>query len=502
MASCPVQTAGPFPPELLHPRALDALDMEMAERSLADFTRQAWHVIEPATLMLWNWHLDAISEHLEAVTAGEITRLVINMPPRHMKSIAVSVCWLAWEWIAHPARRWVFSSYAHALALRDSLKTRRLIMSPWYQARWGDRFKLTGDQNAKERFENSATGFRLATSVGGIGTGEGGDLIISDDPHNVKEAESETVRESTLEWWDQTMSTRLNDPRTGAFVIVMQRVHEKDLTGHVLEQGGYVHLCLPAEFERAHIYPMTNWPGVTVKDPRKREGELLWPERFDRKSVDELKVRLGSYGASGQLQQRPSPAEGGVYKRAWFRRWQAGALPRFIRLIWSWDTAVSEEDTAAFTVGGLWGEAEAGFFRLAHFRARVEYPELKAAVRDCYNRRQTAAILVEDKSSGQQVVQELKRVDLSPLGEPKPVKLPVIGVKVTRNDKLVRARAVSPLAEAGLVWIPEEAEWVEPWLHEVCTFPNSEYADQVDEMSQALAYLKGDSSAFAGGDFS
>jgi predicted phage terminase large subunit-like protein len=501
-----VQDTGQFlPPDMLNPMVIDAMDMDLAEKSLSDFTRQAWHVIEPATTMLWNWHLDAISEHLEAVTAGEITRLVINMPPRHMKSIEVSVCWPAWEWGPRnlPATRWVFSSYANALALRDSVKCRRLIRSPWYQARWGDRFTLTGDQNAKERYETDKTGLRLATSVEGIGTGEGGDRIVVDDPHNVKEAESEAIRLATLDWWDGTMSTRLNDPKTGCFVIVMQRVHEKDLTGHVLSKDrGYTHLCLPCEYERAHPYKMTNWPGAKVKEPRKREGELLWPERFDRKAVDTLKVDLGSYKASGQLQQRPSPAEGGVYKRKWFRRWQAVALPRFHRLIWCWDTAVSEKNTAAFTVGGLWGEAEAGYFRLAHFRERVEYPELKAAVRDCYNAKPTAAILVEDKSSGQQVVQELKRADVSPLGEAKPVRLPIIGISCTDAGKLVRARAVSPLAEAGLVWIPEDAPWVEPWLQEVCTFPNAEYADQVDEMSQALAYLKGDSSAFGGGDFS
>lgn len=287
---------------------------ELAKRSLKEFVRQSWHVLEPSTPYIHGWHLDAISEHLEAVTRGEIRNLLINMPPRHMKSIQVSVMWPCWVWLNNPQKRWLFSSYAAVLSTRDSVKCRRLIESPWYQRNFGDIYQLTSDQNVKNRYENTVTGYRIATSVGGAATGEGGDIIVVDDPHNVVEATSKRMREATLEWWDETMSTRLNDPKTGAKVIVMQRVHEEDLSAHVLEQGGYEHLCLPAEYEGTKVFTSIGWT-----DPRKGIGELLWPERFGREEIDTLKRTLGTYGAAGQLQQRPQPLEGGAFKATWLK---------------------------------------------------------------------------------------------------------------------------------------------------------------------------------------
>src|SRR5947207_1048822 len=195
--------------------------------SLLQFVRDAWHVCEPKNEFVEGPHLKMICEHLEAITRGQIQDLLINIPPRHMKSLAVCVFWPAWEWINFPHRRWLFASYAQSLATRDSLRCRRLIESPWYQKNFGSRFVLCGDQNTKERFENDKGGHRIATSSGGSATGEGGDRVVIDDPHNVIDRESDVERRRTLTWWDETMSTRLNDPKTGAKVIVMQRIHEK-----------------------------------------------------------------------------------------------------------------------------------------------------------------------------------------------------------------------------------------------------------------------------------
>jgi hypothetical protein len=220
-----------------------------AEGSLYEFLKQAWHVLEPGTTYVDGWHIKAISDHLEAVTDGRIRKLLINIPPRHMKSLTVAVMWPCWVWIHKPGMRWIFCSYAQRLATRDSLKRRRLIQSPWYQGNWGHRFRLTGDQNEKARFENTATGYCLATSVGGANTGEGADVIVCDDPHNVRDRQSEVMLDKTITWWDEVMSTRLNNPNTGARVIVMQRLHERDLSGHVLQKGGWDHLCLPAWYE-------------------------------------------------------------------------------------------------------------------------------------------------------------------------------------------------------------------------------------------------------------
>ena len=224
------------------------------KRSLKEFTKRAWPTIEPGREFYDNWHIDAISEHLQAVVEGDIKRLIINIPPRHMKSISVAVALPAWTWTIQPEKRFLFASYAGSLSIRDSVKCRRLIDSKWYKDHFGHTFKLTSDQNQKQRFENDQTGQRIATSVDGALTGEGGDIIVVDDPHNVREAESSTVREGVLEWWDQAMQTRLNDPKTGAFIIIMQRVHENDLTGHILgnEYNAWDHLCLPARYEVGH----------------------------------------------------------------------------------------------------------------------------------------------------------------------------------------------------------------------------------------------------------
>ena len=213
---------------LAKPNVLAKVERELAARSFREFVLQAWAVIEPLTPFVPGWHIDAIIEYLEAVTRGEIRNLLINVPPRHMKSLLVSVLWPAWEWIAHPERRWLYSSYAATLSIRDSVKCRTLIESPWYQRFWGDRYALASDQNTKTRFDNNRSGYRIATSVGGTATGEGGDRIVCDDPHNVQDAESDSVRKATLDWFDVVMSTRVNDPRSAAKVVVMQRCHQQD----------------------------------------------------------------------------------------------------------------------------------------------------------------------------------------------------------------------------------------------------------------------------------
>src|SRR3984957_11524752 len=302
---------------LARPHFRAKLDRERATRSFRQFVRQAWAIIEPHTPFVPGWHIGAIIEHLEAVTHGEIRNLLINVPPRHMKSLLVSVLWPAWEWTRWPERRWLFSSYAATLSIRDSVKCRRLIESAWYRARWGHVFVLTGDQNAKMRFDNNRSGYRLSTSVGGAVTGEGGDRIICDDPHKVDEVESDTVRKAATDWWDVAMSTRVNDPKTSAMVIVMQRCHQRDLSGHLLEKGNFEHLCLPAEYEGP-----SRVTSIGFSDPRTQPGELLWPERFGPTEIADLKINLGSYAAAGQIQQRPAPAGGGIFKRHWFRFWQ------------------------------------------------------------------------------------------------------------------------------------------------------------------------------------
>lgn len=326
-----------------------AEEAERLSHSLLGFVEGGWHVLEPITRFQHNWHLDAIAEHLEAVTRFEIQRLVINVPPGAMKSLMACVFWPAWVWTQAPHLRWLFSSYGQPLSTRDSVKCRRLIQSPWYQERWGDVYRLTSDQNVKVRFENDRTGYRIATSVDGTGTGERADIVVVDDPHSVRRAVSDLQRQVALDWWDQTMSTRLNDPQKGARVIIMQRVHQRDLTGHVLErEAGYVHLRIPMRYDAEK-------PCITDlgwHDPRKETGELMWPEHFPAEKVAETEQDLGPYGTASQHQQEPVARSGGQFLRKWFEVvTDRPRAPDMIRVRF-WDKA-GTAGGGKFTVGTL-----------------------------------------------------------------------------------------------------------------------------------------------------
>jgi predicted phage terminase large subunit-like protein len=405
------------------------------------------------------------------------------------------VFWPCWEWIRWPERRWLFASYRAQLSIRDSVKCRRLLESSWYRARWGDRFQLTTDQNTKGRFDNDRSGYRIATSVAGSATGEGGDRVICDDPHNVQESESDAVRSSTLDWWDVVMSTRVNDPKSTGKVVVMQRCHEQDLSGHLLEQGGWEHLRLPAEYEEPGSRTSIGW-----SDPRKEPGELLWPDRFGDKELSDLKRSLGSYASAGQLQQRPSPAEGGIIKRHWWRFWQprgANLPPIQIRYpdgslqpavvvdlpvrvdeqVQSWDCAFKDLSSSDYVVGQVWARLNADRFLLDQTRARMDCPTTVKAVRDLSAKwPYTHAKLIEDKANGPAVIQMLRH-ELSGIIPVNP-----------EGGKMARASAVSPQIESGNIYLPhpQTAPWVNGFTEECAAFPNGANDDQLDAASQAL----------------
>lgn len=464
--------------------------------SLREFTRAAWPIVEPATPFKPNWHIDAVCDHLEACRAREIRRLVINIPPRHMKSLNVSVLWPVWWWTTEPWIRFLTASYAEKLATRDAVKSRRIIDSGWYRARWGHVFLLLRDQNQKARYENDQTGHRIATSVGGTGTGEGGDVIVIDDPHKADEVESDVERENVLDWHDGTISTRFNDPATGVEVLVMQRLHEQDLTGHVLDRGGWEHLCLPAEYEPSHPFV---WPD----DPRSEPGELLWPGHFGTGELAELKLDLGSYRAAGQLQQRPAPAEGGIFKLAGLRYFNPAFLEppsplTFTRIVQSWDTAFKEKQTSDYVAGALWGVHGANRYLLAVDRARRSLTDTKRAIRSLYAYTEQTypllphSVLIENKANGVDIIAEL-RYELAGIVPVNP-----------QGDKVQRAHAVSPIWESGNVYVPGFARsdgvgydpartpgWVQEWIGEHTGFPNGAHDDQVDTTTQVLNWLRG-----------
>ena len=478
-------------------------DRRAASASLYEFVKQSWHVVEPGIPFIPSWHIEVICEHLEAVSAGEIHRLLINIPPRHSKSTIVSVMWPAWEWIADPAQKFLCASYSGNLSTRDNLKTRRLLQSPWYQERWGHMFAFAGDQNAKQRFENDKTGYRLATSVGGTATGEGGSRLILDDPHGAQAAQSEVMRESDLEWFDMVWSTRLNNPKTDAMVTVMQRLHERDISGHILEDiKGWEHICIPAE-----------WDGKSRKtilgpyDPRKKKGELICPERFGEAEITTLKQLLGTYGTAGQLQQDPTPSEGGILKTKFFNLWPAtSGLPPFEYILQSYDCAFTEKTSGDPTACTVWAifthKGRRNAMLIDAWDEHLSYPDLRArAVKDWtteyggmtkdspYSRaKRPDRILVEAKASGQSLLQDLRLANV-----------PAVGYNPGQADKVSRAHQAAPTLELGLLWVPESGKnlgqpvsWAAAFLKQLGKFPVAEHDDYVDTFTQAVIYLKND----------
>lgn len=462
--------------------ALRDIDQALAERSLADYVRQAWPIVEPSTRYIHGWHIDAICEHLQAVTNGEIRNLLINVPPRYAKSLLVCVFWFTWEWTFKPETRWMFSSYSETFAIRDSLKCRRILDSPWYRQNWGNVFRLTGDQNQKSRFENDKTGFRMAAGVGGGQTGEGGDRIVVDDPIKALDAYSDLARKQVIDWWDETMSTRAN-AKTSARVIIMQRLHELDLAGHILERmrdGGeqYEHLCLPAEYEPKKYVTSIGW-----KDPRTEEGELLWPERFDAGWITDLKVALGSYGAAGQLQQQPAPAGGGLFKREWFEI--VGAAPREAQRVRYWDKAGSTATRADYSAGVLLARDGDGVFYVENV-VRGQWSALsrediikQTAMNDDANYGQITLWMEQEPGSGGLESAQASVRNLA--GH-------VVKIERVTGDKVTRAMPFVAQCEARNVKMVK-GDWIGTYLDELMSFPYGRHDDQVDAAAGAFNKL-------------
>lgn len=793
MPSSALRTSQPFLDGHLPPPL--EIEAELCRRNFREFIKRSWKIVEPGRQFVPGWHIDAIADHLQACVRGQIRRLIINIPPRHMKSISAAVDLAPWAWIEAPHTQFAYFSYAHNLSLRDSVKSRRLIQSHWYQDRFGGRYALTGDQNAKHRYENDHNGYRLTSSIDGIGTGDGGDIIICfpagtliatehgsmdiaaivherrdirvwsmsrdgklelkpllqyhtskggdileielnsgevirctpnhpiwidgrgwvradecqtgesptrlcdlrqdrvqasesassshlllpnmfsdkreatlltflqemrglrervhaqtesasslldmfsrmlksqlgylekeakgngilshlwqggatqpfsledlsylftglrpsleftpsdggpqwamdrwsstmersdprarwnglrglqnlaldersparrsshstrqeppvlsnslpsmsqetsrrvwikdircggrvhevynlevadnhtyfangvlvhncDDPHNVREAESDKVRQGVCDWWDDTMQTRLNDPKTGVFIVIMQRVHALDLSGHILKEKGYDHLCLPAEYERNHPFPVRS--SIGFKDPRKKEGEPLWAARF---GADELlDLKMTAYARAGQLQQRPSPRGGAILLAKWWRKWdlQKFKMPRFTGIYQSYDCAMTEEDreNASYSARTTWGtfniDGQPQVMLLDRWRDRVPYYELRKEAKRSYKQFKPDAIVVENKVAGISLVQDLRMAGL-----------PVVKYTPDR-DKDARAHSASILLETGKVWYID-APWSKDVIDWCAAFPAGDGEDIVDTVTQIWLRLR------------
>ncbi len=373
------------------------------------------------------------------------------------------------------------------------MKSRRLIQSPWYQERWGGRFALTSDQNAKMRYDNDQGGYRIATSVDGGLTGEGGSIILVDDPLNAKEALSEATRLGMIEWWDGAMSTRLNDPKTGAYVVIMQRLHEEDLTGHILANNhdDWEHLCLPARFDPArHCFTSIGW-----FDPRTEPGSILSPERFGEAELSSLERSLGTYGTAGQLQQSPAPKGGGILKRDMWELWgnpddpddpAFRVFPAFDLVIGSLDGAYTEKeqnDPCAMTLWGVFKDKHdvPRVMLITAWRERLDFHALVEKTHATCKRFKVDKLLIESKASGISVGQELRRL-YSNYGYSVELINP-------EKDKVSRAYAVQPIFENQTVFAPDRS-WSDMVITECEQFPRGKHDDLVDTVTQALRWLR------------
>jgi predicted phage terminase large subunit-like protein len=478
---------------------------QLAKADLAEFVRQAWHVLEPETPLVWGWHVDAICQHLEAVTEGEIKRLLINVPPGHMKSLLVSVFWPAWMWLKYPGWRALFGSYDMGLSTRDSVKCRTLIQSEWYRRTFAPAWKLRGDQNIKTWFENTAGGLRMALAVGGKGTGFRADAVIFDDPLNVKRSPSENDLEEVQFWWDKRMSSRLSDPLYGVRVGIMQRLHEDDLSGHLLRRKSYqyTHLCLPTEYDPEKLCATH----IGFVDPRKEPGELLFPAMFSEEAVAETKVDLGLWQFAGQHNQNPTPHGGGILKRHWLRFWYPSEhAPPPVRVVMedgsihlckqiqlpdeltykisSTDAAFKDKSTGSYVAMAVFGAEGARRFwldliceHLDFVKTLAHHDLLRTKWPDC------TAHLIEDKANGSAI--------MSVLQDKVPGLLPV-STDGSAGSKIARCEAEAPSIEAGNLYLPHPDlyPWVEPLILELCTFPKSKNNDRVDAMTQALSWMR------------
>jgi predicted phage terminase large subunit-like protein len=495
---------------------IDAIIAHTSKASLRAFYRHHWPLIDPAPLVE-TWAVDAFADHLQAVSEGLIKFLLVNIPPRFLKSSLGSVLWPAWVWaqdvrgiplddegalvrgvevrpLMGPQVGFYCATYAQGLSLRDAARMRDLVQHPEYQERYGHSIEIQDDQNEKRRFVNNKKGYRFSTSFDGQLTGDGGDIILIDDPHNASKVESDVKRQYVIDSWESAIQSRRNNAKFGAFVVIMQRVHAQDLSGHILAKNNpdVVHLCLPMEFEpERKCYTVPLKPGAARwEDPRTKPGELLSPRRFSKAEIDKLAASMGSYNAAGQLQQRPAPKGGAIIKVTDWKEWNSDRYPKFDLVIGSLDSALGSVKSeaagaySALTMWGLWQNADqlTQSMLIYAWHERAEFGNLVRRVHESMTKYAASILLVENKANGVSIMQELRRLYKS-----NPYAVHMINPD---GDKVARAHAVTPMFEDGKVWAPKR-KWADEVIVECGMFPRGQFKDYVDSTTQALFWLRG-----------
>lgn len=461
-----------------------AIECEMGRRNLATFVRQMWPEHHPATPLMWNWHIDCICEHLEAVYRGQIQRLIVNVPPGFSKSLLVSVYFPAWVWTHSPTWQFLCTAAANDVVLRDARRMRELCACERYSEIYCPDWKFLKSQDAKGYFQTDAGGYRISRTTGQAMTGLRGDCKIMDDPLDASHATSDkSALEEVNHWYSTVFSSRNNSPTTRE-ILIMQRLHELDMTGYMLgkDASNWIHLNLPMEYDpkRVFVSPLS-WV-----DPREKDGELLFPKFVDANANERIKGELGEAAYSAQYQQQPIPEQGNVFKREWFRYWLPDALPKIEAIVASCDFNRLEQpkhtrDTD-YAVIQVWGIAGRDRYLLREERQKMGLAASIQAVKQLHEwYPDIYRILVEKSANGPSVIaavaSEVEGVE---------------GVSVQGETKIQRAGAVSPVAEQGRIYIPdpEQWPWVEYWIEEVCGFPGRRRDDRVDAFTMAIIWIE------------
>lgn len=442
----------------------------IARINLSAFVRLSWPTLNPGRPLVWGRAIQAMCDHLQAVTEGRIRRLIINIPPGHMKTTVVSICWPAWEWLRYPERRYLCGSYGADISVKVSRDRRNLIRSDWYRSAFGEDWTLADDGSAVTAYANTRNGWMRAVSTGGAGTGLHGDRVLIDDPIKAEDIYTAAL-DTHVRWFRETMETRVTDLSTSAFVLIMQRLHARDLAGVLLEEGGWDLLCLPAEYEPArHCRTSIGW-----QDWRRTPGELLFPERFPLVELDRKRVSLGAARYAAQYQQSPVAGDGNVFSRSWWRYYDAA--PACDEYVGSWDCTFKKSDSSDYVVGQVWGRKGADFYLLDQHRERAGFVDTQRAFLSLAEKwPQCRRWLVELAANGVGLVDTMRRV------------MPgIIGVDVAKlGGKEARAAYISPAVESGNVYLPRQASWVSGFVEECAAFPRGDNDDQVDAATQAL----------------
>ena len=440
------------------------------------FTHRSFVELNAKTPFILNWHLEAIAAKLEQVWRGECKRLIVNLPPRHLKSHAISIAFPAWLLGHEPTRQVLSVTYAQDLSDTFARQSRTLMTSPFYQALFDTR--LAKGREAVSDYETADGGYRLSTSVGGILTGRGADIIIIDDPLKADDAQSEPRRRSVNEWYDNTLRSRLNSQEKGAIIIVMQRLHSDDLVAHVQKHEKWDVLTFPAVAEEDESYELSTPYGR--RRVGRRRGEILHPALLSPTTLEVTRSAMTEYNFVAQYQQNPEPPSGVIVKRQWLRFYDERDKPdSFDQIMQSWDTATKDTELSNFSVCTTWGLKGRKLFLLDVYRHKLEFPALKRAVRDLAVLHRTNVVLIEDKASGTSLIQELRSENFA-IAQAAPA---------IDGDKAMRLHAQTAKIEGGFVYFPREAHWLNVYLNELTSFPNSKYDDQVDSTVFALAWL-------------